>query len=79
MSTLSLEDFDTRMRRALGLEARCNCACTRTPFRAILPVIETCGPTPTPENTENLPGAAWLRTGLHRLRVPSGNVPRPCA
>lgn len=79
MSTLSLDDLDTRTRRVLGLGVACNCACTRSLYPAIIPVVETCGPTPTSTTPGNRPGAAWLRTGLHRLRVPPGNGPRPSA
>lgn len=74
MSTLSLADLGPKMRHALGLENSCKHAGFRSECVATvvvtIPVIETAGPaTPKPGPTDT-PGAAWLRTGLHRLRVP---------
>ena len=79
MSTLSLADLGSKTRRTLGLEAMCHCA-EAVAWVAVIPVIETVlRPEPNPANRE-LPGAAWLDTGLHRLRVPharSGSGPEP--
>lgn len=69
MSTLSLADLGANTRRALGLEALCNCA-QGVARVAVIPVIEVASrPEPEAANRE-LPGAAWLNTGLHQLRVP---------
>lgn len=76
MSTLSLDDLGPKMRRKLGLETPCNCACTRTNFLPSIPVVEIIRSDPTGQRTRALPGAAWLRTGLHRLRVPPSEVQR---
>ncbi|MFO7762309.1 MAG: hypothetical protein R6V61_01085 [Wenzhouxiangellaceae bacterium] len=70
MSTLSLADLGPRMRRELGFEAPCRCARSSTGCVATIPVIETGSRAePKPPDSE-LPGAAWLSTGLHRLRIP---------
>ena len=65
MSTLSLADLGPNMRRELGLEALCKCA-EGVAWVAVIPIIETVSrQQPGPVNRE-LPGAAWLKTGLHR-------------
>jgi len=70
MSTLSLEDLGPEMRRNLGLEPSCRCAGSTTAFVASIPVVEARKPGAPESVTSDPPGAAWLRTGLHRLRVP---------
>ncbi len=72
MSTLALEDLGPNMRRALGLEARYRCAGMKTGVVATIPVIEASPPGASRSASDDPPGAAWLRTGLHRLRVPPG-------
>ena len=74
MSTLSLEDLGPKMRRELGLEAPCRCAGRKTNFVATIPVIEAGSRRAFRSASNDPPGAAWLRTGLHRLRIP---VPQP--
>jgi len=70
MSTLSLEDLGPKMRRELGLEAACACARCRSGPALRLLVVETVKSAPPEPAEGGLPGAAWLETGLHRLRVP---------
>jgi len=79
MSTLSLEDLGPKMRRELGLEAPCRCAGRKTNFVATIPVIEAGPPRASMSASENPPGAAWLRTGLHRLRIPAFQPPSATA
>jgi len=75
MSTLSLEDLGPNMRRELGLEASCHCANTGHARVASIPVLEMVletdsnSPERETRSAEN-PGAAWLRTGLHLVRIP---------
>lgn len=73
MSTLSLDDLGPKMRRELGLESPRRCtggiACLAT-IVVTIPVIETAGPATREPEPDDIPGAAWLRNGLHRLRVP---------
>lgn len=74
MSTLSLDDLGPRMRQALGLDRSCGQACNT--FQrggqvvATIPVIEAVEPAVRARDHAGLPGETWLRTGLHRLRVP---------
>jgi len=79
MSTLSLEDLGPNMRRELGLEASCHCANTGHARVASIPVlgmvfetvVETDRESPEREaRSAESPGAAWLRTGLHLVRIP---------
>ena len=70
MSTLSLEDLGPKMRRELGLEGSCHCSSTSLVRVALIPVVEVIGPLKHEICATNGPGAAWLRNGLHRLRVP---------
>jgi len=71
MSTLSLEDLGPKMRRELGLEAWCPCGGMTKGSVASIPVIEAGPPRASKPAREDQPGAAWLRTGLHRLRIPA--------
>ena len=73
MSTLSLEDLGPKMRRELGLEASCHCSSTNLHPVALIPVVEVLGPPKHESCALDGPGAAWLRNGLHRLRVPQHN------
>ena len=70
MSTLSLEDLGPKLRRELGLEASCHCSSTNLHPVALIPVVEVLGPPKLEICTFDGPGAAWLRNGLHHLRVP---------
>jgi hypothetical protein len=56
-----LADLDPETRQRLGIGTPC------APRPVALPVVEIAR-RKAPENDP--PGAAWLRTGLHRLRVP---------
>lgn len=73
MSTLSLADLGPRMRRRLGLAPTCPCI-ARLQHVASIPVIETAGRTDVAAVGGETPGAAWLRTGLHRLRAPRSAI-----
>lgn len=74
MSTLSLADLGPKMRRELGLDASCSCNDARQTMPAAvvatIPCVETVGPSTPESSPDDAPGAAWLRTGLHRLRIP---------
>jgi len=73
MSTLSLADLGPKTRRALGLEITCNCESSLGDFVASIPVIavEVARPRAPESPDRDLPGAVWLKTGLHRLRIPA--------
>lgn len=75
MSTLSLDDLGPKVRRSLGLESGCVCAGRRTGFVASIPVFETHGPAIDEPVIGALPGAAWIETGLHQLRVSEIQLP----
>ncbi|MBS3822573.1 MAG: hypothetical protein KGY53_01600 [Wenzhouxiangellaceae bacterium] len=70
MSTLSLADLGPRMQHELGFEPPCRCARSNTGCVATIPVIETGSLSEAKPLNSELPGAAWLSTGLHRLRIP---------
>jgi hypothetical protein len=70
MTTLSLEDLDPSARRSLGLTAAC-AACRRSPGPGATIPIALIGGECGPEAQRPAPGDAWLRTGLHLLRVPA--------
>lgn len=70
MSTLSLADLGPRMQHELGFETPCLCAGSNIGCAARIPVIETGRCTEVKAPDGDPPGAAWLNTGLHRLRVP---------
>ena len=75
MSTLSLADFSPGTRRALGLGPPCEHpeSCARATFEsryvATIPVLVITNASKQKPGPADIPGAAWLRTGLHRLRV----------
>ena len=68
MTTLSLEDLDAATLRALGLDAPCRHPGCRDPALPVIPVVRIDERVDTRESPDG-PGAAWLATGLHRLRV----------
>lgn len=73
MSTLSLADLGPKMRRELGLHAPCACTGSSSRFVAKIPVVEV-GRRPAGNLAGNeLPGECWMKTGLHRLRIPASN------
>lgn len=82
MSTLSLADLGSKMRLELGLDASTDCT-TSTIHQlarvdksvvAIIPIIDLAGPVSRKSPIDDSPGAAWLRTGLHRLRLPKRDL-----
>jgi hypothetical protein len=75
MSTLSLADLGPKMRRELGLETLCNCACSNTGMVASIPVIEASRSQVSEPAGDDPRGTAWLKTGLHRLRIPALQSP----
>ncbi|MGK7295859.1 MAG: hypothetical protein ACNS61_08545 [Candidatus Wenzhouxiangella sp. M2_3B_020] len=70
MTTLSLADLDTRTLRRLGLDAPCTHIRSGGPTFAVIPVVQIDG-AGAPDRSTDEPGGTWLRTGLHRLRVPA--------
>jgi hypothetical protein len=79
MTTLALEDLDPGARRSLGLTAAC-AACRTSPGRGATIPIVLIGGERGPGAKRPAPGEAWLRTGLHLLRVPAATGharPRP--
>ena len=76
MSTLSLEDLGAKMRRQLGLEVSCHYRNAGLAPVALIPVVEVTGPPKREIYSSDGPGAAWLRNGLHRLRVPQHSLSR---
>ena len=73
MSTLSLDDLGPKMRRELGLDTPCVCMRVERGFVASIPGMEVSKRTACGSAGSDLPGAIWLRTGLHRLRIPASN------
>jgi len=70
MSTLSLDDLDPKMRRELGLDASCRCRSERNRLSAVIRVVEIRSKEHRMEPKSGQPGADWIESGLHRLRVP---------
>lgn len=73
MSTLSLADLGPKIRRKLGLYTPCVCKRMERGFVASIPVMEVSKRTACGSAGSDLPGWIWLRTGLHRLRIPANN------
>lgn len=76
MSTLSLADLGPKMLRQLGLDTPCVCTRMDRGFVASIPVIEVSKRAACGSGGSDLPGATWLRNGLHRLRIPADSGSR---
>ncbi len=73
MTTLSLADLDTKMRRQLGLAEPCDRSRPRSPSTAnptvTLPVVKVSHTAAPCQRQPQPPGAEWLKNGLHHLRI----------
>ena len=76
MSTLSLADLGPKMRRQLGLDTPCVCPRMERGYVASIPVMEVNKRSACDSAESELPGATWLRSGLHRLRIPANSGAR---